>query len=391
MAEQLIDYMEKEVTAVKNGMLNTEDVTNDMSTIDDILQSLFWDKNITSQEQASIFTAIVTNETLFQESEVRNSVVNIKADLYQLLVSDKDYSISIVDISNKDRGKLALVHTLEKGLEKNTNPTYNTNTVSSFNALIKDTNVPASEIQTIRNLTIFVLENRAEQDYDLKTVCLTTLMNLSQDTRLSDTDRDQIKELITTYALNEYNSEFYENTGVLLLAKDSNDYNSKAAQVVISTVSSISQENRPIFISLEKQLTSKGMLGSVVETNTLHGIYCTVNDIIAIKVSDTYTAENYKSTVLHEATHYKENNNLSAEQKATLQSIWTEANDSDDFVNTLGQENVSEYLATTAEAVLMEYNNTDQPLLTRAQQQAAAGDPTLLKIYDFAKEIWDLS
>jgi hypothetical protein len=383
--------MENKVTAVNNGTVNVESAENEISEIDTIFASLLQCKDITVEEQKDILVSISTNKVLFQNSAIKPDLVGLKAIIYETLMADKNYPLTLIDNLNKDQGKLALMHSLEKAIDQNTDTVVIGNIISSINAFLKDSTLPSSEVSTLKNTTIFVLKNRAGEDYDLKMVCLSTLMNLSKDTRLTETERNEVKETISTYGLNSYNTSIYQNTGVLLLSQDNNDYNSQAANAIVYTLTSLSQDKRPILISLERQITSNGKLGSMVETNALHGTYCRPNDVIAIKVSDTYTYANYKSTVLHETTHYLENNVLTTEQKTTLQSIWNETNDPADFVNTLGQENTSEYLATTAEAILMEYDAAQKPLLERAQQQAANNDPTLLKMYNLVEDVWGLS
>ena len=391
MVEPLIKYMENEVTAVNNGTINAETGTSEITEIDTIFCGLLQCKDITVEEQKDILVSISTNNLLYQDSAIKPVIVGLKASVYETLLEDTDYPLTLIDDSNKDHGKLALAHSLEKGIDQNNDPIFITNIISGLNALLKDSSLPPSEVSTIKDKTIFVLENRAGDNYDFRMVYLSTLMNLSKDTRLTEAERNEVKETISTYGLNDYNTTIYENTGVLLLSQNIADYQSQATAVIAATLSSIPENKRPGFISLEKQITSNGKLGSIVETNALHGTYCMSDDVIAIKVADTYTDANYKSTVLHETTHYLEDNVLTVEQKSALKSIWAEANDSTDFVNTLGQQNMSEYLATTAEAVLMEYNAADKPVLTRAQQQAAKGDPTLLEIYQLAQEVWDLS
>ncbi|MFZ2385193.1 MAG: hypothetical protein WBE75_03185 [Candidatus Omnitrophota bacterium] len=391
MVDPLITYMENKVTAVNNGTVNVESAENEISEIDTIFASLLQCKDITVEEQKDILVSISTNKVLFQNSAIKPDLVGLKAIIYETLMADKNYPLTLIDNLNKDQGKLALMHSLEKAIDQNTDTVVIGNIISSINAFLKDSTLPSSEVSTLKNTTIFVLKNRAGEDYDLKMVCLSTLMNLSKDTRLTETERNEVKETISTYGLNSYNTSIYQNTGVLLLSQDNNDYNSQAANAIVYTLTSLSQDKRPILISLERQITSNGKLGSMVETNALHGTYCRPNDVIAIKVSDTYTYANYKSTVLHETTHYLENNVLTTEQKTTLQSIWNETNDPADFVNTLGQENTSEYLATTAEAILMEYDAAQKPLLERAQQQAANNDPTLLKMYNLVEDVWGLS
>lgn len=391
VVEPLITYMENEVTAVNNGTISAETGINEISEIDTIFCGLLQCKDITVEEQKDILVSITTNNVLYQDSAIKPFILGLKSSVYETLMEDTDYPLTLIDNSNKDRGKLALAHSLENAIDQTDSLTAISNVISGLNALLKDPRLPSSEVSTIKDKTIFVLEDRAGDNYDLRMVCLSTLMNLSKDTRLTEAERNAVKETISTYGLNNYNTTIYEDTGVLVLSQNMADYRSQAATVIAATLSSTPENKRPGFISLEKQITSSGKLGSIVETNALHGTYCRPNDVIAVKVSDTYTDTNYKSTVLHETTHYLENNILTAEQKTTLQFIWTEANDSTDFVNTLGQQNTSEYLATTAEAVLMEYNAADKPLLTRAQEQAASGDPTLLKMYNFAKEIWGLS
>jgi len=387
MAEPLITYMENEVTAVNNGTINAETGKSEITEIDTIFSGLLQCKDITVEEQKDILVSVSTNNLLYQDSAIQSFIVGLKASVYETLLEDTDYPLTLIDNSNKDRGKLALAHSLEQGIDQNNDPIFVANIISGLNALLKDSSLPPSEVSTVKEKTIFVLENRAGDNYDLRMICLSTLMNLSKDTRLTEAERNEVKETISTYGLNDYNTITYNNTGVLLLSENMTGY----PPVIADTLRSIPENKRPGFISLEKQITSDGKLGNLVETDALHGTYCRPNDVIAIKVSDTYTDANYKSTVLHETTHYLENNVLTVEQKSALQSIWTEANDSTDFVNTLGQQNMSEYLATTAEAMLMEHDTADKPVLTRAQQQAANGDPTLLKIYELAQEVWDLS
>ena len=106
---------------------------------------------------------------------------------------------------------------------------------------------------------------------------------------------------------------------------------------------------------------------------------------------DWYTDANYASTLYHETTHYIENNLMTSEQRSGLESIWKEADDMIDFTRELGATNRSEYLATTAEAMLMEHNSVQKPLLERAEKQDAANDPTLLKMYYFVEDLWGLS
>jgi len=387
MAEPLITYMENEVTAVNNGTINAETGKSEITEIDTIFSGLLQCKDITVEEQKDILVSVSTNNLLYQDSAIQSFIVGLKASVYETLLEDTDYPLTLIDNSNKDRGKLALAHSLEQGIDQNNDPIFVANIISGLNALLKDSSLPPSEVSTVKEKTIFVLENRAGDNYDLRMICLSTLMNLSKDTRLTEAERNEVKETISTYGLNDYNTITYNNTGVLLLSENMTGY----PPVIADTLRSIPENKRPGFISLEKQITSDGKLGNLVETDALHGTYCRPNDVIAIKVSDTYTDANYKSTVLHETTHYLENNVLTVEQKSALQSIWTEANDSTDFVNTLGQQNMSEYLATTAEAMLMEYDTAEKPVLTRAQQQAANGDPTLIKIYELAQEVWDLS
>jgi len=387
MAEPLITYMENEVTAVNNGTINAETGKSEITEIDTIFCGLLQCKDITVEEQKDILVSVSTNNLLYQDSAIQSFIVGLKASVYETLLEDTDYPLTLIDNSNKDRGKLALAHSLEQGIDQNNDPIFVANIISGLNALLKDSSLPPSEVSTVKEKTIFVLENRAGDNYDLRMICLSTLMNLSKDTRLTEAERNEVKETISTYGLNDYNTITYNNTGVLLLSENMTGY----PPVIADTLRSIPENKRPGFISLEKQITSDGKLGNLVETDALHGTYCRPNDVIAIKVSDTYTDANYKSTVLHETTHYLENNVLTVEQKSALQSIWTEANDSTDFVNTLGQQNMSEYLATTAEAMLMEHDTADKPVLTRAQQQAANGDPTLLKIYELAQEVWNLS
>jgi hypothetical protein len=387
MAEPLITYMENEVTAVNNGTINAETGKSEITEIDTIFSGLLQCKDITVEEQKDILVSVSTNNLLYQDSAIQSFIVGLKASVYETLLEDTDYPLTLIDNSNKDRGKLALAHSLEQGIDQNNDPIFVANIISGLNALLKDSSLPPSEVSTVKEKTIFVLENRAGDNYDLRMICLSTLMNLSKDTRLTEAERNEVKETISTYGLNDYNTITYNNTGVLLLSENMTGY----PPVIADTLRSIPENKRPGFISLEKQITSDGKLGNLVETDALHGTYCRPNDVIAIKVSDTYTDANYKSTVLHETTHYLENNVLTVEQKSALQSIWTEANDSTDFVNTLGQQNMSEYLATTAEAMLMEHDTADKPVLTRAQQQAANGDPTLLKIYELAQEVWNLS
>jgi hypothetical protein len=379
--------MENEVTAVNNGTINAETGKSEITEIDTIFSGLLQCKDITVEEQKDILVSVSTNNLLYQDSAIQSFIVGLKASVYETLLEDTDYPLTLIDNSNKDRGKLALAHSLEQGIDQNNDPIFVANIISGLNALLKDSSLPPSEVSTVKEKTIFVLENRAGDNYDLRMICLSTLMNLSKDTRLTEAERNEVKETISTYGLNDYNTITYNNTGVLLLSENMTGY----PPVIADTLRSIPENKRPGFISLEKQITSDGKLGNLVETDALHGTYCRPNDVIAIKVSDTYTDANYKSTVLHETTHYLENNVLTVEQKSALQSIWTEANDSTDFVNTLGQQNMSEYLATTAEAMLMEHDTADKPVLTRAQQQAANGDPTLLKIYELAQEVWDLS
>jgi len=387
MAEPLMTYMENEVTAVNNGTINAETGKSEITEIDTIFSGLLQCKDITVEEQKDILVSVSTNNLLYQDSAIQSFIVGLKASVYETLLEDTDYPLTLIDNSNKDRGKLALAHSLEQGIDQNNDPIFVANIISGLNALLKDSSLPPSEVSTVKEKTIFVLENRAGDNYDLRMICLSTLMNLSKDTRLTEAERNEVKETISTYGLNDYNTITYNNTGVLLLSENMTGY----PPVIADTLRSIPENKRPGFISLEKQITSDGKLGNLVETDALHGTYCRPNDVIAIKVSDTYTDANYKSTVLHETTHYLENNVLTVEQKSALQSIWTEANDSTDFVNTLGQQNTSEYLATTAEAMLMEYDTAEKPVLTRAQQQAANGDPTLIKIYELAQEVWDLS
>ncbi|MDD3984013.1 MAG: hypothetical protein PHU54_08760, partial [Candidatus Omnitrophica bacterium] len=99
----------------------------------------------------------------------------------------------------------------------------------------------------------------------------------------------------------------------------------------------------------------------------------------------------YVIAYIHEATHYKQDNVMTDEQKARLTSIWQSADGENDFARAYGKTSKSDFLATTAEAMLMEYDTVNKPVLTRAQQQAANGDPTLLKIYELAQEVWNLS
>jgi len=391
MAEQLIQYMEKEITNTINGKTTAESANKGIDTVGEILVALIHSNGITVEEQKNILTLVDDNKTIYIDSPVdANIIIGILTNICVALVEDRNYPLSLRDIDNIDIGKIELAHLLETSLDTNDNSYANIKVINALNGLLDDQNVVSQEVETILDKTSYVLQNRAKDNYSLKTTCLSTLTKLSTDKRLTEDSRNEAKELITTYGLNAYNRTLYQNNGVLLLAENDGLYKSKAVNILTSIIE-VSPDKSPKTVSLQTQLPAMKNSENINGDSEVVGQYLFDNDIMRLKIQDNYKDSTVRSTAIHEITHYIQDNLLTAEQKTELNSIWLEANDHTDFVRVYGETSMSDYLATTAEAVLSEHNSENKPILEQAQQQAANNDPTLLKMYNLAEEIWGLS
>ena len=390
MAGELIEYMERTVTGTINGTSDAESAGNDIKRTDAILVKLIRDSGISIEEQKDILIAITNNKIIYKSSPIRTITAGVMTDIYRALISDKDYPLTWIDDSNTDRGKLSLAHLLEKTAINYNNVFLSTGTMWALNTLLDDTTLSSEEVNTILVTTQYILENQSEQDYSLETACLSTLMKLSGDTRLNEESRIKIQELITSYGLNTYNRSLYQDNQVLLLAEDTSLYGSKAVAILTGVIESVPDKS-PAIISLQQEVISSLESENIDNNLEASGLYDSDSDIVEIKVKDSNSNYAYSTTVIHEFTHYIEDNLMTTEQKSELNNIWLEADDALDFVREYGQTSRSDYLATTAEAVWTERNSGSKPVLERAQQQATNGDPALLKMYNLAQEIWGLS
>jgi len=390
IAGQLVKYMEKVVNSSIAGNKDSESATQEMDKIENTLVTILKAKGITVDEQTKIMAEIYDNTTLCKESPVRTAVAGMMSFIAVAIIEDKDYPLTLIDESNKDRGKLELAHLLETTVKTNDTVNFSIKVINALNGLLDDEDLPSNEVEQVLNITGFILQDRAGESFSLKTTCLSTLTKLSSDTRLSEEQRNKATELISTYGLNTYNTTVYEDTGILTIAEDNSLYNSKAPDI-ITDITRVSPEKTPKLVALQKSLAGAKDAENIKNNEIAVGQYTFDNDIVHLKIQDDYKDSTYVIAYIHEATHYKEDNVMTDGQKDRLTSIWQSADGKNDFARAYGQNSKSDFLATTAEAVWTERDSAEKPVLTRAQQQAANGDPTLLKIYELAQEVWDLS
>jgi len=390
MAGQLVKYMEKLVNSSIAGTKDSESANQEMDKIDDTLTKLVQSEGITVSDQAEVLTLIYDNTVIYEDSPVRSSVSNVLSSVVAILMQNRDYPLTLIDSSNTDRGKLELAHILESGIEADNNIFLSIAGINALNGLLDDTNLPAIEVEKILSATGFALENRGGESYSLKTTCLSTLTKLSGDTRLSEEQRNKATELISTYGLNTYNTTLYQDTGILTIAENNSLYNSKTLNIMTDIIDD-SPEDNPKLVALQKDLAGAEDAENIKNNEVAVGQYTFDNDIVHLKIQPDYKDSTYVIAYIHEATHYKEDNIMTDAQKDRLTSIWQSADGENDFARAYGQTSKSDFLATAAEAVWTERDLADKPVLTRAQQQAANGDPTLLEIYKLAQEVWNLS
>jgi hypothetical protein len=390
MAGQLVKYMEKLVNSSIAGTKDAESANQAMDKIENTLVAILQSKGITVDEQKKIMTEIFDNTTLCKDSPVRTTIAGMMSFIAVAIIEDKDYPLTLIDDSNKDRGKLELAHILEEAVKTNDNVNFSIKVINALNGLLDDADLPSNEVEQVLNITGFILENRGGESYSLKTTCLSTLTKLSGDTRLSEEQRNKATELISTYGLNAYNTTLYEVSGILTIAEDNSLYNSKALNIMTDIIS-VSPEDTPKLVALQKDLAGAEDAENIKNNEVAVGQYTFDNDIVHLKVQDDYKDSTYVIAYIHEATHYKEDNVMTDGQKDRLTSIWQSADGENDFARAYGQTSKSDFLATAAEAVWTERDLAEKPVLAQAQKQAANGDPTLLEIYELAQEVWNLS
>jgi len=390
MAGQLVKYMEKVVNSSIAGTKDSESVTQEMDKIGDTLVILLQSEEITVEQQKEILMPVYDDTIMYKDSPVSSSISGMLSMIFATLIEDKDYPLTLFDDSNKDIGKLELAHLLESALDTNNHVNFSATVINALNGLLNDENLPSNKVEQILDITSSILQDRAGEDYSLKADCLSTLTKLSNDTRLPDNRRKEAENLISTYGLNTYNSTLYEENGVLAITEDNTLYNSRAVNIVTKLITA-SPEQTPRIISLDEELPIAIDSESMGNNEQAVGLYIFNNDLVHLKIQDDYKDSTYVIAYIHEATHYKEDNVMTDEQKDRLTSIWQSADDKNDFARAYGQNSKSDFLATTAEAVWTERDSAEKPVLAQAQKQAANGDPTLLKIYELAQEVWDLS
>jgi len=390
MAGQLVKYMEKLVNSSIAGTKDSESANQEMDKIRDTIAKLVQSDGITFKEQKDIYILLSDNEIIFKESPVLSCISAIFCDVSVAIVGNNNYPLSLIDSSSKDIGKVAIAHELEAALNTNDNIYFHISVMNALNTLLNDENVPTTEVKNILNITGSTLQNRGGESYSLKTTCLSTLTKLSGDTRLSEEQRNKAIELISTYGLNTYNTTLYQDTGILTIAEDNSLYNSKALNIMTDIID-VSPEDNPKLVALQKDLAGAEDAENIKNNEVAVGQYTFDNDIVHLKIQPDYKDSTYVIAYIHEATHYKEDNIMTDAQKDRLTSIWQSADGENDFARAYGQTSKSDFLATAAEAVWTERDLADKPVLTRAQQQAANGDPTLLEIYKLAQEVWNLS
>jgi len=390
IAGQLVKYMEKVVNSSIAGTKDSESANQEMDKIRDIIAKLVYSDAVTVKEQKDIYILLSDNEIIFEESPVLSCISAIFSDVSVAIVGNNDYPLSLIDSSNKDVGKMEIAHELEAALNTNDNIYFHISVMNALNTLLNDENVPIAEVENILNITGSTLQNRGGESFTLKTVCLSTLTKLSGDTRLSDEQRNKATELISTYGLNAYNTTLYENTGILTIAEDNAFYNSKALNIM-ADITDDSPEKNPKLVALQKSLAGAEEVENIKSNAVAVGQYTRYNDIVHLKIQTDYKDSTYVITYIHEATHYKEDNVMTDEQKSRLTSIWQSVDGENDFACDYGKTSKSDFLATAAEAVWTERALAEKPVLAQAQKQAANGDPTLLEIYQLAQEVWDLS
>jgi len=390
MAGQLIKYMEKVANSSIDGTKDSESITQEMDKIERTLVSLIQSEGITANEQKEIVTHIYDDAIKYKDSPVGSYLSTSLLSISVTLIEDKDYPLNLITDSNKDAGKLGLAHLLESLLESNNKVFFSNSVINAFNSLLDDEDLPSNEVEHILDITSSILRDRAGEDYSLKANCLSTLTKLSNDTRLPDNRREDARNLISTYGLNTYNSTLYKENGVLAITENNTLYNSRAVNIVTELITT-SPEQTPRIISFDEELPLAINSESMDSNEQAVGLYIFNNDIVHLKIQTDYKDSTYVIAYIHEATHYKQDNVMTDEQKARLTSIWQSADGENDFARAYGQTSKSDFLATAAEAVWTERDLADKPVLVQAQKQAANGDPTLLEIYKLAQEVWNLS
>jgi len=387
---QLIKYMEKLVNSSIAGTKDSESANQEMDKIGDTLVILLQSGEITVEQQKEILTQVYDDTIRYKDSPVNSSISGMLSIIFAVLIEDKDYPLTLIDDSNMDRGKLELAHLLESALDTNNRVNFSNTVINALNGLLDDKNLPSNKVEWILDITGSILQDRAGESYSLKANCLSTLTKLSNDTRLPDNRRKEAENLISTYGLNTYNSTLYEENGVLAITEDNTLYNSKAVNIVTELITT-SPEQTPRIISLDEELPIAIDSESMDNNEQAVGLYIFNNDLVHLKIQDDYKDSTYVIAYIHEATHYKEDNVMTDEQKDRLTSIWQSADGENDFARAYGQTSKSDFLATAAEAVWTERDLAEKPVLAQAQKQAASGDPTLLGIYELAQEMWNLS
>jgi hypothetical protein len=392
IAGQLIEYIGKAANETINGTLDAESAGKDIDKTGEILAKLIASDGMSAEEIVDILTSLTTNKVIPKTSPVSVNIGVIYTDICNRIIRKESYPLSLLDDEFHiiDNGKVSLAHSLVTAAINSDNPYSCANIISSLNSLLEDPNLPAEEVEFICEKTGYILQNQGESDYTLKITCLSALMKLSEDTRLSEESRAKAKDMIASYGLNTYNNTLYQENQVLVLAKDTGLYASSAFKILTNLVKSAS-DKAPDIISLQEESFPEEDSQDITDNLETVGLYTFGSDIVQMRIKDNFSDYLYETTGVHEFTHYIEDNLMTTEQKSEFNTIWLEADDASDFTCEYGQTSRSDYLATTAEAVWTERNSGSKPVLERAQQQATNGDPALLKMYNLAQEIWGLS
>jgi hypothetical protein len=392
MAGELIEYIGKAAKGTINGTSDAESAGKDIDKIGEILVKLIASDEMSAEEIVDLLDAFTTNKIIPRDSPVSVNIGVIYTDICNGIIAKESYPLSLLDDEFHiiDNGKIELAHSLLTAAINSNNPYSCANIISSLNSLLDDPNLPAEEVEFIWEKTSYILQNQGESEYTLKIACLSALMELSEDARLSEESRAEAKDMIASYGLNTYNKTLYQENQVLVLAKDTGLYNSSAFKILTNLVKS-APNKAPDIISLQEESFPEEDSHDITDNFETVGLYTFGSEIVEMRIQDNFSDSLYETTGVHEFTHYIEYNLMTAEQKNELNNIWLEADDASDFVREYGQSSRSDYLATTAQAVWAERDSGSKPVLERAQQQAANGDPALLKMYNLAQEIWGLS
>jgi len=384
----LFKFYEQEALAAAAGKISMTDYTTVNNRIATAFNLLLYNKNIPYSDKEIVITDM-SNSTALQTTEEISSLTqtNFNVFLAQIL-TDKDCPQDFIQ-------KVVDTYSAEEWLNGSPYPTpSDVESVSDIlSAAAKSPQATYANLQEINSAVHNFLSSSYSKDYDVRLACLNVMSILSRDSRLNENEQTEIKKTIEQYGITDANREIYQKYGTLVLAEDQTLLTNRLIEIIDDVLKKAPAGETPEIISLTTKITQDGYLNNLKETIRLAGGYSNINNLITIKVNSAYTDTDYLSTTSHETTHYLDDNCLTTAQRAEADKLWQESDSKDDFAWDYGMSNKMDDLATMAEAIFTDPLLPEKDrVLTKAEQQAKTGDPTLLNKYNFVeKEIWGIS